>query len=743
VLSEEVEKRTGIIWRKVNSPPRSGSHVVIRLAKAGELEQEGYRITLDRQSGPRLLIESADPRASIYGVGHLLRKSIWDEERFDVPVTIETETAPRYSHRGFEIGYRSAGNPYITWDRDQYEQYIRELALFGANAVQNTYHFFYTPNDVEIPVQVMSVHDMNRNISEICKQYGLEFWMWSPGRFHLTDEEMRDKVLRTAEVTYSGLPRVDGVFFPGGDGGTPGRNPPGMVLPFLADLSAILQRYHPEAKVWFSMQGFPSLRTVAHKDGESWIDATLEWLEAEDARDWFGGLMHGPGSPDISETRRRLAEHYSILHYSDITHIVRTQYPHNQLDPLFSISLTRQGINPQPRHSQFIHNRFAPFTNGFIAYSDGSHDDVNKVVWTRLGWDPDEDLREILMEYGRFFFRPDLSEDVADAILGLEQNFEGPAMINGGITATMHEWERIGSVMEEELKGAGANWRLQMMLFRATIDSYARYRLIYEQGLEKRAGSSILEHIDDPAKAMNTALDILRLAETEGIRHNLRERIITMAEDLWQSTGLQTDPEAHHARITRGAVLHYLDTPLNSRYWIEDQFRLLKGMDDDAAVRNRLYQIATWQNPGQGSFYNDLGNVGQSPNVMYNGGPSGHPMLYRQPMPLLWPPDDERARHRYGWLHVMSNPELQFEHLDPEADYLFRVAGNGDSKPRIEGELLEPSFYDTSLEGFKDFSVPRKYHVDGTLKITFDRLDERHLNWRDRSYMAEVWLLKQ
>jgi hypothetical protein len=743
VLIEEVEKRTGILWHKVNSVPNTGAHIVIRLAKAGELKPEGYRITLDQQSGPRLLIESADPRASLYGVGHLLRKSMWNNERFDVPVTIETETAPKYPYRGFELGYRSAGNPYVTWDRDQYEQYIRELALFGANAVQNTYHYFYTPDDIETPVQVMSRHEMNRNISEICEQYGLEFWMWSPGRINLYDEEMREDVLRKVDVTYSNLPRIDAVFYPGGDGGTPGKYPPGLVLPFLSELSAIIQRHHPQAMLWFSMQGFQQLETVMDTVDDSWIDATFEWLEAEDSRAWFGGLMHGPGSPDPSETRRRLADHYSILHYPDITHIVRAQYQHNQLDPLFSISLTRQGINPQPRHSQFIHNRFAPFTNGFIAYSDGTNDDVNKVVWARLGWDPGENLREILMDYGRFFFRPDLSEDVADAIIALEQNFDGPALDNGGIVATMHEWERIGSVMEDELKGAGANWRLQMMLFRATIDAYARYRLIYEQGLEEQACLAILEYIDDPEKAVKTALSILKRAETEGVRHDLRKRIISMADDLWQSTGLQTDPEAHHARITRGAVLHYLDTPLNSRYWIEDQFGLLQELDEDAAVRNRLYQIALWQNPGEGSFYNDLGNVGKSPNVMYTGGPSGHPMQYRQPMPLLWPPDGERARHRYGWLHAMSNPVLLFEHIDPEADYLFRVAGNGDSKPRAEGELLEPLAYDTSQGGFKDFFVPRKYYADGTLKITFDILDECQLNWRERSYMSEVWLLKQ
>lgn len=93
VLAEEVEKRTGIQWRKVNRAPRSGAHVIIRLAKPGELAPEGYRITLDeRRGGARLVIESADVRASLYGAGHILRKSNWNKGRFLVPAAIETET---------------------------------------------------------------------------------------------------------------------------------------------------------------------------------------------------------------------------------------------------------------------------------------------------------------------------------------------------------------------------------------------------------------------------------------------------------------------------------------------------------------------------------------------------------------------------------------------------------------------------------------------------------------------------
>ena len=32
---------------------------------------------------------------------------------------------------------------------------------------------------------------------------------------------------------------------------------------------------------------------------------------------------------------------------------------------------------------------------------------------------------------------------------------------------------------------------------------------------------------------------------------------------------------------------------------------------------------------------------------------------------------------------------------------------------------------------------------DGKLKITFDKPDEEHLNWRQQSRVTDVWILKQ
>ena len=41
----------------------------------------------------------------------------------------------------------------------------------------------------------------------------------------------------------------------------------------------------------------------------------------------------------------------------------------------------REGNNTRPKAMKHIHNLHAPLTVGSLTYSEGIHDDVNKMVW--------------------------------------------------------------------------------------------------------------------------------------------------------------------------------------------------------------------------------------------------------------------------------------------------------------------------------------------------------------------------
>ena len=192
--------------------------------------------------------------------------------------------------------------------------------------------------------------------------------------------------------------------------------------------------------------------------------------------------MCGPSSPSIPSTRKRLDPRYPIRSYPDITHNVRCQYPIPWWDTALAVTLGREAINPRPVQYAEIHNASAPETAGFISYSDGVHDDVNKVVWNVLAWDSDTPLREILIEYARFFFAPEVAETAADGIFALERNWIGSLRDNGGVDATLALWNGL----EKQAPALEGNWRWQMCLVRAVYDAYTRHRLIFESALRSR-----------------------------------------------------------------------------------------------------------------------------------------------------------------------------------------------------------------------------------------------------------------
>jgi hypothetical protein len=69
--------------------------------------------------------------------------------------------------------------------------------------------------------------------------------------------------------------------------------------------------------------------------------------------------------------------------------------------------------------------------------------------------------------------------------------------------------------------------------------------------------------------------------------------------------------------------------------------------------------------------------------------------------------------------------------------------GQGECLPRADGVRLTPTAYSRQIGEFKEFAVPSEVIADGQMRLTFDDIDESQLNWRQRSHVAEVWLLRR
>jgi hypothetical protein len=729
VLQEEVAQRTSISL-KLNTI--LGKSPVIVLAKKDEVtidgltvpkrigkdlpenKAEGFRICLDNSSGRDILwLIGADERGIIFALGQFLRTAWLSKDKITFSKNNEIATSPAYVIRGHQLGYRNTANSWDAWTVNQYEKYIRELALFGTNSIENI-PFHDGPAG---PNMKVSREEMNLKMSEICNNYGLDYWVWTPAEVDLADTSKFNSEVRRHSEFYKICPRLDGVFFPGGD---PGNNHPCFVMPFLKEIAAELKKYHPKAGLWISLQGF----------NDDQVDYFYEYLEKNDP-DWLTGVVSGPGSPDLAATRYRLPKKYKLRHYPDITHTVRCQYPVLNWDQAFALTEGREVCNPQPYYYAKIHNHFATFTDGFITYSDGVHDDVNKAIWSEMGWDTEKDIREVLTEYSRLFFGPNVAEAAAEGILGLERNWVGPLEENGGVETTFAFFQNL-ELKHPELKG---NWRWQQLIMRSYYDTYTQRRKIYEQRLEKEA-NLILSRAEQigSSNAMDEALATVNKADKEPVSQSLRQKIFDYCEDLFQSIGMQTSVKKYNASgAERGAILDFIDYPLNNRWWLADEFDKVRNMSSEKEKLERLEIIRTWENPGPGSFYDNVSDLSKGPRVKTSSD-DGTDVAW-------W--DNGLSRKRLSTQLFQNFPVLEYSDLDPEGHYIIRISGYGDALLRVDGERIDPAVYNKGLEEFKEFHLPQKYVSDGKIEVTFDQPEESKLNWRQHSKICDIWLLKK
>lgn len=156
-------------------------------------------------------------------------------------------------------------------------------------------------------------------------------------------------------------------------------------------------------------------------------------------------------------------------------------------------------------------------------------------------------------------------------------------------------------------------------------------------------------------------------------------------------------------------------------------------MPTDGEKLERIKVLSEWENPGKGSYYDNVSNIAKSPHVLTT--------VYDATDFAWW--DNGISRKRLSTQLFQNYPELEYTDLDPDGRYLIRVAGYGDALLRVDGERITPVLYNKELETFKEFLIDPRYTRDGSITVTFDEPEESHLNWRQHSKICDIWLLKR
>lgn len=597
ILDQELFLRTG---KSFFTEYADGDFSFI-FSETAALPRDAFRIGFE---GNALVFAASGIRGFLFAVGLFLRKSVYKNGAVLFSSALAGDYAPQKPIRGHQLGYRHCANSYDAWSPSQFRRYSLELMYFGMNTVE---HIPKTADAPKAPLMALDENELLQIASEDADELDLDVSLWIPN-----DEEDLASAVKKRERIFRNTKRINAVFIPGSD---PGDLPADALFAHCAAISDVLKLSHPKAKLWVSAQ--------APHDQPDWGEEFLKALEAHpDAAD---GVITGPNRAfPIDELRRRIPARYPLRFYPDITHNVRCEHPVHFLRDdwhyTYAACLSRECCNPRPAEYALLHRLTAPYTVGSVSYSEGINDDLNKAVWSALEWNADTPLREILRDYARLYFYGADTETAADALAGLELNWNAPPELNPQIDLTLSLWTRLG----EETPLLYDNWRFVQCLFRARCDAYIRKRVLFENSLLETAKRRIREH------AADDALSLLNTPYPPEIAA-LRNEIDRDADRLNKLIGAQLSVSRHGASgWERGAVLDTVDLPVTDLPWLKTQLEKAKTAPDPAGFllqtlhRNTvapdefyfsvaLHGLSVLGCPQNGEFYMDF--QGDRPNV--------------------------------------------------------------------------------------------------------------------------------
>lgn len=748
MLIEEVEARSMVRWERGEKWPADKTPVVV-VGGADEVRKildrqgirfpaapaqpkpEGYQIGVGADgANPVVWVTGSDARGVLFGVGRLLRELRLDRLNVTIPADFKEESAPTTALRGHQIGYRPKTNSYDGWTVNMWEQYVRDLAVFGCNAIE-----LIPPRSDDAPdssLFPLPPLRMMTEVSRIADEYGLDVWVWySAMDKDYADPKTVEFALKEWAEVFKALPRVDAVFVPGGD---PGHTRPKVLFELLEKQSANLKKYHPKAAMWMSPQSFIG----------PWMDEFFDLIRKEPA--WLAGVVYGPQiRVSLPKLRAALPKKIPIRDYPDITHSRQCQYPVPDWDVAFAITEGREVCNPRPIQTARMFQYGRASTVGFITYSEGCHDDVNKTVWSALGWNGKADVKDVLRQYGRYFIGPELGDRFADGLLALEKNWEGSVLENAGIDETL----KLFQALERDAKPREKlNWRFQQALYRAYYDAFVRARLKHESAAVDVAVAKLRDaKTVGVAKAVADAEAIFDRAAKERAAPELRARLDVLAEALFQSIRAQLSVAKYHGMPGRGNTLDTADLPLTDAAWLRAEMTAAAKLPDEAARLTRLNTALNRTDPGPGGFYDDFGDPKRQPHLVCEPGWEKDPGFDESPQCAfsLRSGSSPRAWWHYAETHYETPLRARYDGLDKTASYRVRVVYGGQEGRKVRltaGDGHEVHAFLAKPFEPVEFDIPAVATSGGKLTLTWT--PEAGAGGPGRGcQVCEVWVLKR
>lgn len=382
---------------------------------------EGFRIE-DGDDGVRII--GNDERGLIYGVGKFLRNPDW-----------RGTSVPKLPVRGIYFATHFH-NFYHDAPVEHVQRYIEDLALWGINSLTVWFdmHHFNGIEDPKAQALLARLRSFFETAGEVGMDTGLvlianegyanspvEMRATGPGRGGFYGMEIcpnasgaRELILRQFEQEFAQFADV-GVnhvwIWPYDQGSCSCEEcrPWGSngYLETARPISDLVRASFPGCKVYLS----------------AWYMDDNEWAGIASALSadphWADGVIL---QPDHFGAKTNAASPMPVLGFPEIS--MAGMYPWGGF-----------GANPQPDAFQKYWDGFrfgtsaplksrniGPAIAGGWPYSEGVFEDINKVMFAQLYWDPERDVWDIVREYATSEFGPESAEDVLAIVRILEQN---------------------------------------------------------------------------------------------------------------------------------------------------------------------------------------------------------------------------------------------------------------------------------------------------------------------------------
>jgi hypothetical protein len=563
----------------------------------------------------------------------------------------------------------------------EFGQYTRDLSVFGTNMLELSH----------VP-QPFSVDGLGA-FADACSAAGMNASIWGAGSLWASNSTLSAQVFQRMQ------PALSSIFFPGGDGGTLDWGVVDAVAAQLRAARGAGGSADDVGTVWVSAQEL---------SGEAmevfWANVTLAVQSTPRS---LAGLVYGPHvrvpltgfSSSAATVAAKTGHAVPVRQYPDITHTLSDQFPLHLWDPAWSLTHGRQTVCPLPRWSARViglRSTGSTPTVGVGAYSEGLGDDLNKAVWSALAQDPSLSLRQVVVQYSRYFFgagggASNETEEWADALFGLEENWVGsPGKMNAAIPRTLSLLQKL-----VEKPGAGTvskDWRAQMYLKRAYFDSYVQRRYIHEVELNEAAAWKALA----AAKATGSREAIAGVREalarpdpSAATTAAYRARILELSSALNASVGDDVlgnqDPSLN---------LKTIDTPLSDSAFLRSQMQLAEELRTESARLDFIRALVNHTDPGPGGFYDDLGSMDTAlaPRLDQGQGAEADPSFFFTPlrvgptMPNAMDFSCRRSWSSYSMSFFDSSAvRLRYEGLSANLTYAVHIVFNALQEPFGDG----------------------------------------------------------